>query len=454
MHPKRWTALFGISLLCFTAFLDVTIVNTALPFIQLAFHSPVLELQWISNVFAMVLSMTMIVAGDLADRFGRKRIFFIGVSLFAIAAWGAGASPSMAWLIFFRALQGLGASVMYVSGAVLLNDLFSREEHPKAVSIYAGITGAGLVLGPAVGGFLVGWLDWRWVFWVNIPLIIVGFSLCAVGFRGVKSAHEKATTKIDWLGAVLLVLGLGGVTYGIISGANIGWLEVATGLPLIGGLIALIALMIIERRIAHPLLNLQILGNKFVALATVSCLVAGIVVFVFIFFDPLYLKSVRDLSPFAIGFFIAVLPLAQVLISFCFARLLRIFGLANLLILSIGSATLAAWMHYTFSATLPFAWIIVPFFLLGVNWALSNMCLMSTINQEIPHHKGGASLGTVTTLWNMSGSIFLAVSSALFHQTQTSSNGDFLPAFQAAVFFNAVLISAMLVAGLWIRRQV
>ncbi len=153
MDPFRfkWWALLGVSVLAFTAFLDATIVNTALPFIQTGLNATILQLQWVANIFPIMLSMTMIAVGKFADLWGRKRVFYFGVVIFAIAALGAGLSPSIEWLVLFRGLQALGASIIFIASAALLSDVFPEEERVRAISIYGGVTGFGLMIGPFLG---------------------------------------------------------------------------------------------------------------------------------------------------------------------------------------------------------------------------------------------------------------------------------------------------------------
>src|SRR3989344_76600 len=177
-YPHKWRALLGLCLLSFTAFLDFTIVNTALPFIQKDLNANVIQLQWITNIFAMILSATMIAAGRLADLLGRTKLFYIGIIIFGIAAFGAGNASNIEWLIFFRALQSLGASIAFTVSIALLPQAFPPDEQTRATGIYSAITGAGLALGPFIGGVLINLLSWRWVFWVNLPIIVIGFFLC------------------------------------------------------------------------------------------------------------------------------------------------------------------------------------------------------------------------------------------------------------------------------------
>lgn len=224
----KWWALLGISVLAFTAFLDATIVNTALPFIQVALHTDILQLQWVTNIFTVILSMTMIAIGKFADLWGKKRVFFIGIMIFAIAAIGCALSQTIDALIFFRGLQAIGASTVFISSAALLTDVFPENKRVQAISIYGGVTGFGLMLGPFLGGILIELLNWRWVFWINLPLIGIGLAACS--FSLYEKKREKHLVKIDWWGLLLLIVGLGSLMYGIISGAEANWSSFCMGL--------------------------------------------------------------------------------------------------------------------------------------------------------------------------------------------------------------------------------
>lgn len=428
----KWWALLGVSLLAFTAFLDATIVNTALPFIQAALKTNILQLQWIANIFTIVLSMTLIALGKFADLYGRKKIFYGGVILFAIAALGAGLSSSVPALVFFRGLQSLGASAILVASTALLSNVFPEKERVRAISIYAGVTGFGLMMGPFFGGVLIALLGWRWVFWINLPLIAIGLGACSFSLRG--HAHEKSMTRMDWRGLILLVCGLGFLLYGIITGAQGGWTQPGAWICLSVGVGALAFLVYLDMRTEKPLLNFHIFKKHIVILGALSCSFGGVVSTVFMFFDPLYLRSVRALSPFVIGLWIAIIPAAQVLISFAFNRLEKWFGCKNLLLLSNGVACLAIVLHRFLGGETPFIFLILPFFLLGINWGLSNAATMTAANQVIAKHEIGLAMGMIFTIWNLVGSILLAASTAVFHAVEKGSS--FLPAFHRMVDFN------------------
>ncbi len=445
----KWCALLGVSLLAFTAFLDATIVNTALPFIQTALDTTILQLQWAANIFTIILSMTLIALGKFADLLGRKKVFYFGVVLFAIAALGAGLSPTIEILVFFRGLQALGASTILVSSTALLTDVFPEGERIRAISIYAGVTGFGLMLGPFLGGILIGLLGWRWVFWINLPLIAVGLCACSFSLRG--HSHEKHAIKIDWPGLFLLIFGLGSLLYGIIAGAQNDWTSILAWLFFGVGVSALICLLILDARSPNSLLDLHIFKEKLIILSALSCAFGGVVSTVFMFFDPLYLRILRKLSPFLIGLLIAIIPAAQVLISFVFNRLEKRFGVANLLFFSTLAAFFAVVLHRVLQQDTPLIFLTLPFFLLGINWGLSNAASITAVNKIIAPREIGAALGTIMTIWNIVGSILLAASTAVFHMTEVRTS--FLPAFHSTINFNIGFAACILIVAIYVRIQ-
>lgn len=442
----KWWALLGVSVLAFTAFLDATIVNTALPFIQADLHTDLFQLQWVANIFPIVLGMTMIAIGKLADLFGRKKVFYLGVIAFSIAAFGAGLSPTVEILIGFRGLQALGASTIFVASAALLSDVFPEHERIKAISIYGGITGFGLMMGPFLGGILIAILSWRWVFWINLPLIAIGLIACSFSLK--KHYHAKPNIPIDWIGLFLLIFGLGGVMYGIIGGSQANWSSVSAWIFLSTGILALILLIILDEKKKNPLLDLPIFKKKLISLAALSCALAGVASTVFMFFDPLYLRNLRQLSPFLIGLLIAIIPAAQALISFVFNQAVKLFGVANLLFFSVISACLAISLHRWIGANTPLSFLALPFFLLGINWGLSNSATITAINQVIPARQIGAALGTISTIWNIVGALLLASSTAVFHAAKTDD--EFLFPFHRAIDFNILFALLIFLVSIWI----
>jgi EmrB/QacA subfamily drug resistance transporter len=438
-YNHKWWALVGISILAFTAYLDYTIVNTALPFIQRDLQTNVLDLQWVSNIFAIILAMTQIAFGKFADRWGRKKIFFSGVCCFGIAALGCGLSPTIGWLIFFRALQGLGASVLFVCSVTLVSDSFPQHERSKAIGIFAAITGLGFVLGPFFGGLLISFLSWRWVFWINLPLIAMGLPGAFLALKSVVS--ETSKVRIDWMSLFLLVAGLGSFIYGIISSGKSGWTLPSSWLPLFVGFSVLFLLIVLDLKKENPLISLHIFKNHLISLNLINCVAGGIVTSTFLFFDPLYLENVRHLPAFQIGLWIAIIPVGQVFISLFFHTILKRIGCAKFALISIVTATLAILFHWGIGENTPLFYLILPFVLIGITWGVANTNTITAINLSLPPSKIGDAIGTLYTSWNVGGAIFLSLGTAVFH----ISGKPFVPAFHlvSAINFVAMLLFTM-----------
>lgn len=446
-YRSKPIAILGICILAFTAFLDFTIVNTALPFIQRYFKINILDLQWVANIFPIILSMTMISVGKFADYLGRKRVFYFGVVLFGLAALFAGFSPTIGWLIFFRGAQAVGASITFIASSSLIAETFPEGERDQVVGIYGGITGAGLMLGPFFGGILIGALDWRWVFWINIPLIGIGLLSCWYSLKG--KSKKNTEIHLDWKGFFLLIFGLGLMMYGIISAAGGEGSALLSWICIIVGIFLLLLLIKIDLKAEDPLLNFDVFRDKLILLAVVTCAVAGCVSYVFMFFDPLLLKDVFNLSAYAIGFMIAIIPAAQVVISFGFKHIMKWFGLGKLFLIGIIAPLISAIMHLFIFQDSSLWYFVIPFALLGITWGLGNTAMITAVNQNMKPSRIGEAIGTNATLWNIFGAALLAISTVIFHLQQS----HFLESFRVMVGFNILFMIVAILFAFWAYKR-
>lgn len=415
--PYKWWAIIGLSLLSFTAFLDYTIVSTALPFIQKDLNANVLQLQWVMNIFTMVLCMFMIVSGLAGDMLGRKKVFYFGFIIFAVAAVGAGSASNIQWLIFFRAIQGFAGAIIFTLGVALLPQAFPANEQTRAIGIFSAFNGAGLAVGPFLGGLLISTLSWRWVFWINIPIIVTGIIFCSFSLK--PALKNERPVKIDWLGFFLLIIGLGCLIYGIINGEQIGWHLLSNWIIIFIGIMALLLLIVIENYVAHPLLDLTIFTSPGAYLAILLCIIAGLITSVFMFFDPLYLKIMRNQTAFYVGMTLLSVPLVQVFISLFLEKFVGMFGIYRIILSALGIAIFSAILHAFFTPTISIYFVVVALMLMGYTWGIANAGTITAIHQSVPIYKLGSAIGTMFTFWNVSSSIFLASSSILFHWRET-----------------------------------
>jgi len=448
----KWWALIGLSLLSFTVFLDFTIVTTAIPFIQKDMHASILELQWVTNIFGMITSMFMIAAGRSGDLFGRKKVFYTGFFLFGVAAIGAAISHTMDWLIFFRGVQGFAAAIIATVGVALLPQAFPEKEQTRAIGIFSAFNGAGLALGPFVGGLLISVLSWRWVFWVNIPIIIIGLLCCAFTLKSSPLPNHKI--KLDWWGLILLIVGLGCLIYGIIAGEQQGWNILSTWIFIGVGILALLLLIIVENKVEQPLLDFSLFKNPQASLAMLVCMTAGLVVFVLIFFDPLYLNLIRKQEAILVGITLLTIPAVLVIMSLFWEKLVKKINVITLLLYGIGIALLATLCHAFFTPTITIFFVLLGLIPLGYTWGISNIGTITALSQVVPSEKMGGAIGTMFTFWNLSGSIFLALATVIFHWRQhgVMTVDSFMNGFHWVAWCSAAVMFIILLAGLALRR--
>jgi MFS transporter, DHA2 family, methylenomycin A resistance protein len=302
----RWPALTVASAGYFFVLLDVTIVNVALARIAGGLGGSRSELQWVVDAYALVLAATMLGAGDLADRLGSRRLFLGGLALFGTASTVCALAPSVAVLITARAVQGLGAAAILPSSLAIINQLFpDPEERPRAIGIWAGLGGSALVLGPILGGALIGPFGWRAIFWANVPLVLASLT---GGLALLPHGPVARAARPDLAGQALGTAALAALVFALIEGGRAGFDSIAT---LAGGMVALAALagfVGVERRSRRPLLDLSWFRRREFSGANAGSALMNLGTLGAIFAIGLYLQQGRGLSPFLAG--LNLVPLA------------------------------------------------------------------------------------------------------------------------------------------------
>src|SRR5579863_2617537 len=213
-HVGRWVliaTIIGSSM----AFIDGSVVNVALPVIQRELNATTTDVQWIVEAYSLFLSALILVGGSLGDRFGRRRIFSIGIVVFILSSIWCGLSPDVLQLIFARAFQGIGGALLVPGSLAIISASFSPEQRGRAIGTWSGFTSITTVIGPVLGGVLVQYASWRWVFFLNVPLAAV--VLFVVFWRVPESRDTEASGRLDWWGTLLVTLGLGALVYGLIE---------------------------------------------------------------------------------------------------------------------------------------------------------------------------------------------------------------------------------------------
>ena len=307
----RWVLLASI-LGSGLAGIDATVVNVALPAIGRDFHTDFAALQWTVSAYSLTLASLILLGGSLGDRYGRRRVFCIGVAWFAIASLLCGLAPTASLLIAARALQGIGGALLTPGSLAMIQASFAPEDRGRAIGAWSGIGGVATAIGPFLGGYLVEAASWRWVFLINVPLAVV---VIVVAQRHVPETRDHTVTGgVDALGAALGAIGLAGVTYALIEAPTKGAGSAAVLTSTVVGVLALGAFVVAEARQRSPMLPLSVFRSRqFSAANAVTFLVYGAFVGV-LFLLVVQLQVVGGFSPIAAG--TALLPITVIMLLF------------------------------------------------------------------------------------------------------------------------------------------
>lgn len=311
---KRWVlavSILGSSL----AFIDGTVANVALPAIQRELSATVYQAQWVIEAYALFLGALLLVGGSLGDRYGRRRVFLIGVAIFGVASIACALSQSVQQLIAARAVQGVGGALLVPGSLALISASFPENERGKAFGAWAGFTGVTAGAGPLVGGWLIDHFSWAWAFAVNVPLAL---AVLGITWARVPESRDAAQqqAKLDVIGALLATAGLGGIVFAFIEAPTRGWLSAAVLLALAIGIASLVAFVWVERVQPYPMLPLRLLRKRNFAGANLLTLLLYAALGGGLFFLPLNLIQIQGLSATAAG--AALLPF--ILIMFVLSR--------------------------------------------------------------------------------------------------------------------------------------
>jgi EmrB/QacA subfamily drug resistance transporter len=295
------------------AFIDGTVVNVALPAIQERLNATAIDAQWIVEAYALFLAALILVGGSLGDHYGRRRVFSLGVAMFAAASVLCGLASSPEQLIVARAVQGVGGALLVPGSLAIISASFDEERRGRAIGTWSGFSGITAAIGPVLGGYLVDNVSWRAAFLINVPLAIV---VLWIVFRHVPESRDPDARKLDIPGAVLATLGLGGVVYGLIESQNSGFTHPRVLASLALGVAALVAFVFVERRVAEPMMPLSLFRSRNFAGANLLTLFLYAALGGSLYYLPFNLIQVHGYSATAAGS--AFLPF--VVITFVMSR--------------------------------------------------------------------------------------------------------------------------------------
>lgn len=310
MNPKRRLALLATIIGSGVAFLDGTVVTLALPNIGSHLNADFSSLQWVVNGYSLALASLMLIGGSLGDIFGRKKIYMIGLGGFGLASLLCSLSPNDTLLILFRGFQGIFAACLIPGGLAIINTNFPKEERGAAIGQWAAWSGIFAAIGPLIGGYLIDLGSWRWIFWINVPLIALVLTLAAKGVKESKNEHPR---RLDVPGAILAAAALATITFSLIEGPAHGWQTSTISTLILGGLLAL-SFLIWESRAKDPMVRLDLFKSRNFSGANLMTFAMYGALGGFMFSLVIYMQTKIGYSAIKSG--IALIPMTVLLLLF------------------------------------------------------------------------------------------------------------------------------------------
>ncbi|MBO2458798.1 MFS transporter [Actinomadura violacea] len=408
----KWWPLTAVCVGAFMLLVDVNIVTVALPDMAAGLGASYSSLQWVMDVYALVLAALLMGAGALADRAGRRRVYVLGLVLFAVASLACGTAPDAAVLLAARAVQGAGAAMMFATTVALVNASYDGRDRAVAFGVWGAVNGAAAGVGPVLGGLVTQGLGWRWIFLLNLPVSVLAVALT---LRVVAESRDPAARRIDVPGVVLFAGAAGAVTYGLTRAGDAGWTSAVTLGWLAAGAAALAAFAVVELRSPHPLLDLRLFrAPAFTGIMIASLAMSG-TAFGYLLYTSLWLQSVAGLS--AIGAGLAILPMSgpAFAASWLTGRFLhavppRLTVGAGLLL--VGAGTLG---QSVLSAGSGWAALAPGFAVTGVGVGIALPNVTAAATAAVPPARVGSAAGAVSALRQLGFAFGIAVLGSVFH---------------------------------------
>jgi EmrB/QacA subfamily drug resistance transporter len=455
IHHVQQAALGGgrrtiVLAICCTALfmvgLDNTIVIVGLPSIGESLHTAVSGLQWTIAGYTIVLASLLIFSGAAADRIGRRTIFQVGLSLFTLGSWLSSLAPSLAWLIAFRVLQGIGGSMLAPAALGIITNIFSApKDRAKAIGVWDGVSGLSMALGPIAGGILVGSVGWRGIFWANIP---VGLAAVALTALLVPDSRAERGRKADPVGQFLVIVMLGSLAYAIIQGPSEGWLSPRIAVFFLVSVAALAALLKYEPRRAEPLIDFRFFRSVPFTAANLTAVCAIATLAGFLFLTTLYLQDVRGYTALQAGLTLLPMPIMMAVSSPLSGRILARGGPRIPFVIAGAALTLSTAALSQLSAYSGPLFLLITYGLFGIGAGMVNVPISNGVMSGVPKSQAGLASGMNSSSRQLGQSLGVAiVGSVLAASLRGSMHVGFLNAAHAGWWIMAGCGYSVLVLG-------
>ncbi|HEY7053173.1 MAG TPA: MFS transporter, partial [Mycobacterium sp.] len=375
--------------------MDATIVNVAIPSIRADFDASPSQLQWVIDIYTLVLASLLLLSGATADRFGRRRTFHVGLTIFAVASLLCSVAPNIEMLIAARFLQAIGGSMLNPVAMSIITQVFTgRVERARAIGVWGGVVGISMALGPIVGGALIQYVDWRAVFWINLPICALAVLLTAIFVPESKSATMR---DIDPVGQGLGVAFLFGVVFVLIEGPGLGWTDPRTLTIAVIALVAFIGFLRYESRRRDPFIDLRFFRSVPFASATLVAVCAFAAYGAFLFMMSIYLQSERGYSAMHTGLIYLPIAIGALVFSPLSGRLVGRFGSRPSLVVAGVMITAATLLLTGLNGSTPVWQLLVIFAVFGIGFSMVNAPITNAAVSGMPTDRAGAASAVAST---------------------------------------------------------
>jgi EmrB/QacA subfamily drug resistance transporter len=410
--PNKWAVWIVIAIGIFMATLDSSIVNIGLPAIARHFGTALGgTIEWVVIAYLVVMAAAMLTIGRLADIVGRKPVWATGLIVFTIASALCGAASSLGFLVGFRALQGFGAAMLMAISPAMLLAAFPANERGRALGMNALVASIGVSTGPTIGGILTQTLGWRAIFYVNVPVGILGFILA---MRILKEERRPWQGRFDPAGAILLAIGLASLTLGLSFGAEWGWGSPRIVAALVIGTVGLLAMIVVELRVREPVLDLTLFRNRVFASASFSQILSFLALAAVGFLLPFYLEQLRGYSTTRAGLLLTPLPITIAIVAPFSGSLADRVGTRILAPLGLGIACVGLFLLSQLRAGSPIWLLLIILPIVGLGQGLFQSPNNSAMLGAVPPGRTGVASGILATGRTVGQSVSVALAGAIF----------------------------------------
>jgi EmrB/QacA subfamily drug resistance transporter len=444
-----WTFVI-VSVALFMVVLDNLVVTTALPSIRADLGATIQSLEWTVNAYTLSYAVLLLTGAALGDRFGRRRMFVVGLGIFTLASAAAALAPTTAALIAARGVQGVGAAIVTPLTLTLLAEVFPPNKRGLAIGAWSGVSGLGVALGPLVGGAVVDGISWHWIFWLNVP---IGLAIIPFAARRLAESHGPARS-LDLPGLGLASAGLLGIVYGIVRGAELGWTSTTVLASLIAGALLVTAFLAWEHRAPQPMLPLRFFRSRAFSAVNGVSLAMYFGVFGSIFLLAQFFQVAQGYSPLEAGLRtlpwtgmpMLIAPIAGLLSDRIGSRPLMATGLAL-------QAVAIGWLASVSTPSVPYGDLVIPFIMAGAGMALVFAPAANAVLGAVRPEQAGQASGATNAIRELGGVLGIAVLATVFsHNGSYASPEAYTSGMTSAVWVGAAVllagaITALLVPG-------